>query len=45
MGNLDIVLDASEELCLEINEENTKYWSIFRHKNAGQRGKIVPVLN
>jgi late competence protein required for DNA uptake (superfamily II DNA/RNA helicase) len=34
--NMDILIDASKEVGLEVNTEKTKYMLLSRHQNAGQ---------
>jgi hypothetical protein len=38
--NTETLIDASEEVGLEINIENTKYMLISRHQNVGQNRDI-----
>jgi hypothetical protein len=34
--NTHTLIDASKEVCLEVNTEQTKYMLLSRHQNAGQ---------
>jgi hypothetical protein len=34
--NRETFIDASKEICLEVNAEETKYMLLSRHQNAGQ---------
>jgi sorting nexin-29 len=38
--NAEALLDASKEICLEVNSEKTKYMFISRHQTAGQSNYI-----
>jgi hypothetical protein len=38
--NAENLLDASRDVCLEINAEKTKYMIMSRHLNAGQNQNI-----
>jgi hypothetical protein len=38
--NTEIVIDASKEVCLEINVERTKYMLLSHHQNVGQNRNI-----
>jgi hypothetical protein len=38
--NTKTLIDASKEVCLEINVEKTKYMLLFRHQNVGQNRDI-----
>jgi hypothetical protein len=38
--NTEILIDASKEVGLKINIEETKYMLLSRHQNAGQSGDI-----
>jgi hypothetical protein len=38
--NTQILIDASKEVGLEVNAENTKYMLLSRHQNAGQNHDI-----
>jgi hypothetical protein len=38
--NMDILIDASKEVGLEINVEKTKYMLLSRHQNVGQNRDI-----
>jgi hypothetical protein len=34
--NTQTLMDASKEVCLDVNTEKTKYMLLSRHRNAGQ---------
>jgi hypothetical protein len=34
--NTETLIDASKEVCQEINVEKTRYMLLFHHQNAGQ---------
>jgi hypothetical protein len=36
----NLLIDASNEIGLEVNTEKTKYMSLSRHQNAGQNDDI-----
>jgi hypothetical protein len=38
--NTETLIDASDEVCLEVNTEKTKYMLLSRHQNAGQNYNI-----
>jgi hypothetical protein len=38
--NTETLIDASKEVCLEINVEKTKCMLLSRHRNAGQNQDI-----
>jgi hypothetical protein len=38
--NMEILIDASKEVGLEINVDKTKYMLLSRHRNVGQNGDI-----
>jgi hypothetical protein len=38
--NTELLLDASKEVCLEINTENTKYMFMSCHQTTGQNHYI-----
>jgi hypothetical protein len=38
--NTETLIDASKEVCLEVNEEKTKYMLLSCHQNAGQNHNI-----
>jgi hypothetical protein len=38
--NKETLIDASKEVCLEVNIENTKYMLLFCHQNAEQNHDI-----
>jgi hypothetical protein len=38
--NAEALLDASKEICREVNSEKTKYMSMSRHQTAGQSNYI-----
>jgi hypothetical protein len=38
--NTESLIDASKKVCLEINIEETKYGSLYRHQNVGENWDI-----
>jgi hypothetical protein len=38
--NTETLIDASKEVCLEVNTEKTKYILLSRHQSAGQNHDI-----
>jgi hypothetical protein len=42
--NMDILIDASKEVGLEINVEETKYMLLSRHQNVGQNW-VIKIAN
>jgi hypothetical protein len=40
LKNTEILIDASEEVDLEINVDKTKYMLLSRHQNVGQNQDI-----
>jgi hypothetical protein len=38
--NMEILIDASKEVGLEVNTEKSKYMLLSRHQNAGQNHDI-----
>jgi hypothetical protein len=38
--NTETVIDASKEVGLEVNAEQTKYMLLYHHQNAGQNHNI-----
>jgi len=41
----EALLEASREVCLELNTEKTKYMVVSRHQNAGQNYKFLVANN
>jgi hypothetical protein len=41
--NMEIIIDASDEVGLEINVEKTKYMLLSRHLNVGQNRDCVVI--
>jgi hypothetical protein len=38
--NTESLIDANEEVCLEVNAEKTKYMLLSHHQNAGQNHNV-----
>jgi hypothetical protein len=43
-SNTEALIDASKEVGLEVNTENTKYISLSRHQNSGEN-RIMKTAN